>query len=210
MGERIVVFGAGGHAKVIIESLGDESPSAQVALVDDSAVAGRADILGLRVSGDRSWLHSHWADATVVLAVGTNRVRADLVAWLLEMGRSLRSVVDPTARVSRSAVLEPGCFIAPGGIVNADAFLGTAVIVNTGASVDHDCHVGFAAHVAPGAHLCGGVQVGARTLIGAGATIIPGISIGSDVVVAAGAVVTRDVPDGSRIAGVPARPMRGR
>ena len=210
MSQKIIVFGAGGHAKVIIESLRDESPSAELALVDDSAAAGHAEILGFRVSGDRSWLSSHWPEAPVVPAVGTNRARADLVAWLADAGRSLRSVVDPTARASRSASVEPGCFIAPGAIVNADSSLAAAVIVNTGASVDHDCEIGFASHIAPGAHLCGGVRVGARTLIGAGATVIPGIRIGADVVVAAGAVVTRDVDDGSRVAGVPARPIRTR
>jgi acetyltransferase-like isoleucine patch superfamily enzyme len=36
---------------------------------------------------------------------------------------------------------------------------------------------------------------------------IEGVQIGSGALVAAGAVVVRDVPDGARVAGVPAREM---
>jgi UDP-2-acetamido-3-amino-2,3-dideoxy-glucuronate N-acetyltransferase len=40
--------------------------------------------------------------------------------------------------------------------------------------------------------------------IGSNATILPGITIGIGAQVGAGAVVTRDVPDGAKVAGVPA------
>jgi UDP-2-acetamido-3-amino-2,3-dideoxy-glucuronate N-acetyltransferase len=43
--------------------------------------------------------------------------------------------------------------------------------------------------------------------IGSGAVILCGVVIGRDALVGAGAVVTRDVPDGARVAGVPARLM---
>ena len=51
----------------------------------------------------------------------------------------------------------------------------------------------------------GRIRVGADTFIGARAIILPGVTIGSRCVVAAGSVVTKDVPDGSVVAGVPAK-----
>jgi len=52
------------------------------------------------------------------------------------------------------------------------------------------------------------VTVGEGSHIGIGATILQGVRIGTNAVVGAGAVVLRDVPDGDRVAGVPARSIR--
>lgn len=51
----------------------------------------------------------------------------------------------------------------------------------------------------------GRILVGNNCFIGERAIILPGVSIGDGCVVGAGAVVTRSVPDGSVVAGVPAR-----
>lgn len=46
--------------------------------------------------------------------------------------------------------------------------------------------------------------------IGSNATILAGITVGENAMVGAGAVVTRDVPDGTTVAGVPARVVQKR
>lgn len=52
------------------------------------------------------------------------------------------------------------------------------------------------------------ITIGDDVWLGGNVTVLPGVTIGSNVVVAAGAVVTKDVPDGSVVAGVPARVVR--
>ena len=51
------------------------------------------------------------------------------------------------------------------------------------------------------------IEVGPGAWIGTRALVLGPCRIGADAVVAAGAVVTHDVPDGARVAGVPARPL---
>ncbi|HEX8654759.1 MAG TPA: acetyltransferase [Allosphingosinicella sp.] len=209
MAARLILFGSGGHAKVVLEAIRAAHPECEVAILDDDPEAAGRNLLGEAVHDGRAWLKDNWPDAGVVPAIGTNSARSALIDWLDGAGRALASVVHPSAIVSPSISVGAGAFLAPGAIVNAETILGKGAIVNTGASIDHDCRIGVAAHIAPGAHLCGGVRVGARSLIGAGATVIPGVAIGADVVVGAGSVVIADVPDGARVAGCPARPLKG-
>lgn len=48
----------------------------------------------------------------------------------------------------------------------------------------------------------------AGCVVGASSTILPGVTIGKSSFVAAGSIVTKNVPDGTLVAGVPARVIR--
>ena len=63
------------------------------------------------------------------------------------------------------------------------------------------------AHISPGVHTSGRVHVRRGAFLGTGRIVIPGITVGGDAYVAAGAVVTKDVPDGRKVGGVPARDL---
>jgi len=51
----------------------------------------------------------------------------------------------------------------------------------------------------------GRIKIGNRVFIGANSTILMNVHIGDDVIIGAGSLVNKDVPDGSVVAGVPAR-----
>lgn len=84
--------------------------------------------------------------------------------------------------------------------------LGENVYISIGASFI--CHDGstlpFRKEI-PDLELAGEIRVGNNVFIGMGALILPNVSIGNNCVVGANAVVTKDVPDGSIVAGNPAR-----
>ena len=207
MGEAIILFGAGGHAKVVLDAVRLASPGTVVYVLDDDPAAAGRSLLGAQVVGGRDWIARHGGGLPIVPAIGANGLRADFARWVLDGGGRLASVVHPAACVAASARIGAGAFIAAGAVINADAEIGEAAIVNTRASIDHDCRIGFAAHIAPGATLCGGVEIGARALIGAGSTVIPLGRIGADAVVGAGSVVISGIAEGVRAAGCPARPI---
>lgn len=199
----IVVVGDSGHAKVCIELL-----LAMGHLVDVCVgVTGAKHCVGLPVlQGDdhlatlRQQGYRH-----VFIAVGSNRARMRLAALTQNLGYELVNAVSPHAIVSPSAVLGQGIAVMAGAVLNAEARVGDLTIVNTGTTIDHDCHIGQAVHLAPQCALAGNVRIGDRSFLGVGCKVLPEIGIGQDVTLGAGAVVVRDIPDGARAVGVPAR-----
>jgi UDP-perosamine 4-acetyltransferase len=201
--EQLVVIGAGGHAKMLIEAARPEWPA--IVILDDNPALVGSRVLDCPIVGMTNELPE--GEISTIVAIGDNHLRDRLLKRLCENERRVATIVHPAASISPSAHLDVGVFVGAGAVVGAEATLSRGVILNTSASVDHDCIVGECAHVAPGAHLCGQVIVGARTLLGAGSIITPGRQIGRDCRIGAGAVVIDDIGDEMTVAGVPARPI---
>lgn len=207
--EKLVVFGAGGHAKVVIDIIEQQGDYEIAGLLDDDLQHLGKRFFGYAVLGTRADLPALFSAQLrhAIVTIGDNASRAAVAAHLDRHGWHFASAVHPHASVGRGVTIGPGSVVMAGCVVNADAALGAHVIVNTGATVDHDCRIEDGVHIAPGCHLCGGVSVGAGSLIGAGSTVTPGVRIGRNATVGAGSTVIRDVADETRVSGVPARPL---
>jgi sugar O-acyltransferase (sialic acid O-acetyltransferase NeuD family) len=141
--------------------------------------------------------------AGAVVAAGGRR-RAHWSA-LARAGCVPATVVHPAAHVSASATLGAGCIVAPGVVIGASTVVGEHALVSRGALVGHHDVVGAFVSLMPGANVAGNVTLGDDTTVGMGAVVVDHLRIGAGAIVAAGAVVLRDVPDGARVQGVPAR-----
>jgi sugar O-acyltransferase (sialic acid O-acetyltransferase NeuD family) len=203
----LIVFGSGGHAKVAIDAA-EKQGIRQILVADDAEKNWGAQLMGYPILGGREALLRLESRLPAIVAVGDNRIRSSIAAWLEEQGFPLATIIHPAAQLGRGVSIGRGSLLVAGTIVNSDAVIGANVIVNTGATIDHDCIIGDGVHLAPGVHLCGQVEVGAGSFLGVGAVVIPRITIGMNCVVGAGSTVLDSVPDGARVAGVPARPLQ--
>ena len=207
---RLLVLGAGGHAKVVAETALASGVASSLAFLDDRCVVldSLPPVLGWPLIGPlglslQASIAAHF-DAAVV-AIGHAATRLHWIQQLQAFGYYLPSLMHPTAWVSPSAQLDVGTVVFAQAAVQSQAVIGSGAILNTGCSVDHDAQLGDGVHICPGACLAGEVQVDDRSWIGIGASVIQQIRIGADVTVGAGAVVVRDLPDGVTAVGVPAR-----
>ncbi|SFW25926.1 acetyltransferase [Chitinophaga sancti] len=195
----IYLYGASGHAKVILEILEHQGTKA----------AGLFD--------DNQELHSLWEYEVhryapewnskisgMLIALGNNNVRK-LIAEKLNV--PFIKGIHPGASVSGRAVLGDGSVVMAGVTINADAVIGRHCIINTNASVDHDCAIEDYVHISPNVAVCGGVTIGEGAHIGAGAVIKPGIVIGRWATIGAGCVVIRDVAENAVVIGNPGKEM---
>ncbi|MGE0554282.1 MAG: acetyltransferase [Gemmatimonadales bacterium] len=212
----VLVWGAGGHGKVVAavaRAMGwavlgyvdrdDAKRGLQVRDGGSAVVLAEAELDRATLA---EWQRTRGLTA-VLLGIGDNRSR---LACLSRIAETLATpAIHPSAVLHSSEPLGLGTVVCAGTVIQPGASIGRAVIVNTGAIVEHDCVLGDGSHLSSGAVLTGGVRVGKRTLVGAGSVVLPGISIGDDAIVGAGAVVHRDVPDGVSVVGNPARPLGG-
>lgn len=194
------LYGAGGHAKVIMDIL-EECRTEVSGIVDDNpdiqTFMGREIISGYRKG-----------ISPVIISIGSNAIRKRIAGRLYDEKVVFGTAVSVHAVVSPRAVIGEGTVVMQGSILQSDCRIGRHCIINTGASVDHECVIGDYAHISPHATLCGNVQVGEETWVGAGTVVNPGIKIGKGCVIGSGSVVCRDIPDGVVAYGSPCKVIR--
>ncbi|WP_034549695.1 acetyltransferase [Carnobacterium funditum] len=200
--EQILVYGQGGHSKVI-QMMIATSVGQEVSLIADddnkkvNPSAAIKMIQAQQIEEYRSEFDS------VVIAIGTNRVRKKVVESCQQ--DNFATVIDPTAVVASDTTIGAGTVVMPMSVVHPATRIGKHCIINTGAIVEHDCLIGDYSHISPGAVLTGAVQIGKMVHIGANATILPGILIKDNVTIGAGSVVTKNVEANCVMVGNPAR-----
>jgi UDP-N-acetylbacillosamine N-acetyltransferase len=210
MKERVIIYGAGGHARVVADIL--RLTGFEVAgFIDELNPNRRGEsFCGAPVLGGAGELETLPAQNVrkAIVAFGDNARRVTLGNRLESSGFEMVTAIHPSAVIAGDASLGAGSVVMAGSVINSNTVVGRHVIVNTRAGIDHDCNIAEGAHIGPGANIAGDVRIGRCTWIGIGATIIDHKQIGAGSVVGAGAVVLKDVPENVVVVGVPTRILK--
>jgi len=206
-GSSLLIVGAGGHGRVVAETANEQGTWKGIAFLDDKK--DLCPVLGYPVldSLDKA-AHYLVRYPQLIVAIGNNRLRIKLLNHFQQIGFKIPSIIHPTAFVSKTATVEPGCVILAQTVLNTGAKIGLGCIINTGATIDHNCVLGKGVHLSPGVHLGGGVYVGDYSWIGVGVSVINNVSVGENALIGAGAAVVTDIEANVTAVGVPAKPIR--
>lgn len=206
--EQVLVFGTGGHAKVVIDIIEKEGRYSVSGVIDHrpQQTLYFENYTYLGTDDDIGKLGIFQG----IVAVGDNGLRqqiAEKIAALLPKFRFI-TAIHPSAQIARGVEISSGSVVMAGSCINSDTRIGAHCIINTRSSIDHDCVIEDFASIAPGATLGGNVRVGYGSAIGLGASVIHKVSIGAHSLIGAGAVVVKDLPGNVVAYGVPCRVIR--
>ena len=202
----VLIIGAGGHGRVILDTLMSGGRKV-VGFLDDNVALHGTEVNGVPVLGASANAAeiAHSLAAAVIIGIGEDSIRAKMMNLLLESNIALACAIHSSAVIAKDVVVPPGVVVMAGAVINTGVQLGLGSVVNTKASLDHDVILGEGAHVMPGAVGTGGVAIGRYAVLGSGAVILPYRHVGDNAYVAAGAVVVENVPVDAIVMGVPAK-----
>lgn len=193
----MILFGASGHAKVILDIL--EKLDIEIRfLVDQNPKIKNLQGYEVITEGDNRLV----IDDNVIISIGSNAIRK---AMTNKLNYEYGWAIHPSVILGDDVSIGAGSVMMAGAVINSSSSIGNHNIINTSASIDHDCHLEDFVHISPNATLCGSIKVGEGTHVGAGAIIIPNLKIGSWVTIGAGAVIIEDIPDHAVVVGNPGR-----
>jgi sugar O-acyltransferase (sialic acid O-acetyltransferase NeuD family) len=205
----LVVVGAGGHGRELIDTLAalgrTDGRWRVLGVVDDDPTANRErlDRLGVAVLGPLSWLEEH--PHPFAMGIGTSATRRIVARRLDAAGCPAPAVVHPGASVGSDSQLGDGVVVFERTVVTTNVTIGRHSHLNVGCAVQHDTVVGDYVQFSPGVYVNGDCTIGHDVFLGTGAIVTRGCRVGDGARIGAGAVVLADVPEGQTVVGVPAR-----
>jgi acetyltransferase EpsM len=199
---RIFLYGASGHSKVICEIL-EAQNHAPSGFIDDNP--DLTSILEYQVYNTLEQAEVTAGDQFII-SIGNNRIRKAIAAKLNTT--KFVNAIHPAAVISPRSSFGVGTVVMSNVSVNVHSVIGSHVILNTNCSIDHDCKIGDFVHISPNVALAGNVQVEEGTQIGIGACVKQSVRIGKWVMVGAGAVIIQDIPDYAVVVGNPGRVIK--
>lgn len=210
--KNIVIFGSGGHAKVVIDIIEKSNVYNILGLIDNFKTIGTM-VYGYEVLGDETYIYK--VQELVVggiVAVGDNWNRSMFVNRILMADPKFNFItaIHPNASIAKGVRIGKGTVIMAGSIINSDTTVGEHCIINTKASIDHDSQIGDFVSIAPNATTGGNVVVGNHCTLSLGANIIHSKRIGEHTVIGAGATVLHDIGCYSVAFGTPAKVIKSR
>ena len=204
---RIIIVGAGGFGREVLQWARDAWPEASSRIVGflsaESDRLNRHDC-SLEIIADPDRYKPQSGDA-LLLAIGIPVVRRQVAESLRSRGAEFLTLVHPTAIVAPTAAIAEGAIICPYAIVSDAAQVGAFVLMNYHSSLGHDASAGDYSVLSPYATLGGNAHIGDDVFMGLHASVGPGRRIGARSKVSANSCALSDAPPESIIYGAPGR-----
>ena len=211
--EKIVIIGAGQHARVVLYNIEEQNKYEVIGFLDsdDNRIGNifeEKKILGNYQKENLREFSKKIGTNKFFIGFGNMKYRKKVFDYFINNGWEAVNIIHPDAVVSKNARLGKGILIECGCLITPNPVIGNNVVVNTGSQVNHDNIIEDNVYIASGVILSGGVKIGENTLLDDGVIITLGCSVGKNSLIGAGAVVTKNIPDKVVAYGSPCKVIR--
>ncbi len=192
----IIIIGAGGHARVLIEAIRLMKLEI-IGATDANPKSVEQSKLGVKLLGNDEKILKY-APNEILLVNGVGQVKVSPVrAKIFELykskGYQFATVRHPSAVLTSDVKIGEGSQVMAGVVIQPGTVIGQNSILNTRVSIDHDCQIGSHVHIAPGTTVCGTVTVGDGCHVGIGVILVNNITIKSNSFIKSGTLVIQNL-----------------
>ena len=209
---KIIIIGAGGHSKVIVDVIQNEQKYEIAGFIDNSLPMGHK-VLDYKVLGKEDEINTLFYKHEIfggIIAIGDNFIRSNVEKKIKQLCNEFKFIncVHPNSNIAFDVVMGEGNVVMAGATINTSSEISNHCIFNTNCSIDHDNKIANFVSIAPNAVTGGNVQVGEFSAIGIGATVNHNVSIGYNCIIGASSLVNKDTKSNSVYYGMPAKFIR--
>jgi len=203
----MIVFGAGGFAKEILQVLKDNSFKKRIIFFDNltnhNGKLFNYDIFSKEIEVKN---YFEQVDNSYCIGIGDPILRSKIHQRFSKLGGICQTIISLKSNCGEYDVkIEEGVVVLSGVSISNSVSIGKGTMIYYNSIITHDCEIGDFVEISPSVNVLGRVKVGSFSRLGANCTILPDVIIGKGVTIGAGSVVTKDIPDNKKVIGIPGR-----
>lgn len=207
----MLIVGAKGFAKELLETIMQKNSEAKIAFYDD--VSGDLPELlfnkyQIIKNEEEASSYLKEQDMHFALGIGDPKLRYEFYKKFVSLGGKPTSIISPFSKIGKyNNFIQEGCTILTDVVIESNNSIGKGNLLHIGSLITHDVTIGNFCEISPRVNLLGNVIIGDFCSLGTASTILPKVKIGNNVTVGAGAVVTKDIADDLTVVGIPAKSL---
>ena len=196
MKNKVLIIGAGGHARSCLETIQLENKYEVHGFFDNN----RKNFNGYQFLGTDRDIHK-FRKVCINLFLCLGSIENIPFKWLIyQRAKKLKfkfpKIISPLSFVSKNTSIGEGTIVMNHSFINSNVKIGKNSIINNKALLEHDVQIGNNTHISTGAILNGGVKIGNNVFIGSGAIIKENVVIKSGSIIGMGSIVLKNVNSG--------------
>lgn len=205
--KKIVIIGAGSVGGHIINNLNLYNLNKReiIGFLDDDINKQGELFFDFPILGTISWLENK-KDLNVIIGIAFPKTKLEIYKTISNNKfLTFPTLIANNSWVSNNCKVGEGSIIYPGNCINYCSSIGNFAVLNMNCSLGHHVNIDDFTSLAPGVNIGGNCNIGSLVELGIGTSIIQGITIGNNSIVGGQSMVVNNIPENSKVIGVPAK-----